>query len=204
MDQHGHCTGDHHRHAPTRRTLLAALGTGGVVALAGCLGDDEEVPDPIGLDDDQACDQCEMVIDVHPGPVGLSYYLDDPPDVLPDDRENGAAYFCSSWCAYRFTLDWAERDFEPVGTYLTDYSAVDYSLSEDAGTLVISAHLEVDALALADDLTLVVDSDVEGAMGSSLIGFSDSDDAEAFAEEYGGDLLDHDDVTLEVISAMGM
>lgn len=183
----------------SRRKMLSIAATGGVVALAGCLGD-EDVPDPVSLDQGQSCDQCNMQIEMHPGPVGQAYYLDDPPVDLPE-REDGLAHFCSSWCTYIYTLE-RESEAEPAGIYTTDYSAVEFSLSEDGGVTVISAHLEADAFEDAAELTYVVDSDVEGAMGASLIGFSDSSDAEAFAEEHDGMLIDHDDVTLEVVASL--
>lgn len=196
---------DHERHATTRRTLLGAAAAG-VVSVSGCLdlfGGGEDVPDPATIEAGTSCDQCNMVIDRHPGPVGQSYYVDDAPSEL-EDREDGRANFCSAWCMYSFTLDQEERGFEATGSYSTDHSVVEYDISEDAGTLVIdpTPHLDADAFAPVSDLTYVVDSDVEGAMGSSLIGFSDADDADAFAEEYGGELVEHSEVSFELISAL--
>lgn len=185
----------------SRRRLLAAAAAGTAVATAGCLGDSEDAPDPVALDGGQACDSCDMQIDVHPGPAGQAYYLDDPPADLPD-REDGAAYFCSSQCTYGYTLEREQRGVEPAGVYATDYSAVDWQVFDDDGVAVISAHLDATAFADATELTYVVDSDVEGAMGASLVGFSDGDDAESFADEHGGTLLDHGDVTLETLAAL--
>jgi len=185
----------------SRRAYLVTATASGVAFLAGCLGGGGEttVPDPVDIEDDQACDQCDMRIAMHPGPVGQAYYLDDTPDELPDDREDGHARFCSSWCTYVYTL---ERDPSPAGIYTTDYSTVDYTVQTDAGTAVIDAHFGADAFADVDDLTYVVDSDVEGAMGGSLIGFSESADAEAFSDEYGGELVEHGDVTLELVRGL--
>jgi nitrous oxide reductase accessory protein NosL len=188
--------------AVSRRQVLGATAGGAVLALAGCLGDSEEVPEPVALDQGQSCDQCNMQIDVHPGPVGQAYYLENTPSDLPDDRENGHARFCSAWCTYTYVLERADRGTEPAGSYLTDYSAVDYTLSEDGGTTVISAHLGADAFARATGLTYAVDSDVEGAMGASLIGFSSADDAEAFVKEYGGTPVDHEDVTRQTVASL--
>lgn len=185
-----------------RRHLLALTAAGSLAAVAGCLGD-EDVPDPIALDDGQSCDQCNMQIANHPGPVGQAYYLDDAPEREPPaDREDGLAHFCSSWCTYMYVRENEERDAEPAGIYVTDYANVEYELFEDAGATVISAHLEADDFARADELTFTVDSDVEGSMGPSLIGFSDSADAEAFQDEHGGMLLDHDDITLETVGSL--
>lgn len=192
--------------AVTRRALVTATAAGALGALAGCLGGGEEaeVPEPITLTEGQACDQCNMVIDRHPGPVGQTYYLDDPPPEL-EDREDGHGRFCSTWCLYRFVLDRKQSGFEPVGSYATDYSTVEYELGEDAGVTIIdpTPHLEAEAFGLVSELVFVVDSDVEGAMGSSLIGFSDEEDASTFADEYGGELLEDGDITLDLIMAMG-
>jgi nitrous oxide reductase accessory protein NosL len=191
----------------TRRTLLTTAAAGAVGTLAGCLGgsEDEEVPAPISLTGGQACDQCNMVIDKHPGPVAQTYYLDDPPSQL-EDREDGHGRFCSTWCLYRFVLDREQSGFEPVGSYATDYSGVDYELDQDAGVTIIDPappHLEAETFERVSELVFVVDSDVEGAMGASLIGFSDEENASAFADEYGGDILEDDDISLVLITAMG-
>ena len=187
---------------PSRRRVLALVAGGSVVALAGCLGGDEDVPDPVALDGGQSCDNCDMQIEMHPGPVGQAFYLDDPPPTLPDDRDDGIAHFCSSWCTYMYVRENEEHGTEPAGIYTTDYSTVDYEIREDAGTDVISAHLDREAFERAEELSYVVDSDVEGAMGASLIGFSDSDEADEFAEEYDGMVVEHDDITLEMVASL--
>lgn len=196
---------DYERQATTRRTFLGVAATTSAASVSGCLGlfGGEEVPEPVTIDAGTACDQCNMLIDRHPGPVGQSYYVDDAPSAL-EDREDGHANFCSTWCLYSFTFDQEQRGFEATGSYATDYSAVEYDIGEDAGTLVIDPvpHLDADAFAPTSELTYVVDSDVEGAMGSSLIGFSDRDDASTFSEEHGGDLVEHSEVSSELISAM--
>jgi copper chaperone NosL len=185
----------------SRRQLLAAGAAAGTVVLAGCLGDSEDVPDPVSLDQGQTCDNCDMQIDVHPGPVGQAYYLDDPPAELPEGREDGLAHFCSSWCTYTYVLE-REGEAEPAGIYLTDYSLADEEVYDDGGTLVVSSHLGAESFADAQELTYVVASDVEGAMGQSLIGFSETDDAETFANEYDGELVEYDDITLELLATL--
>lgn len=187
----------------SRRHMLRVLTAGGVACLAGCLGGSDEVPDPISLDgNDQLCDSCNMVVENHPGPVGQAFYLDDAPTALPEDRDDGIAWFCSTLCTYRFVLEEVEYGHEPVVVYSTDYSSVDYRLSDDGGATVISAHVEADAFEDVSALTFVVDSDVQGAMGSSLIGFTDANDAESFVAEHGGDRFTDEDITDELIAAL--
>lgn len=197
---------DHHSDSidRTRRTVLTAVAAGSVAAIAGCLDDGRSGPDPIDIDGESECDYCSMRIGMHPGPVGQAFYGDDAPPSLPDDREDGIAWFCSSTCTYNFLLENGERGYEPQISYGTDYSIVEYELFDDGGVTVISAHLEAVAFADLRDLIFVANSDVEGAMGGSLIGFTDADEAAAFADEHGGELLEHDDVTREVLSGLGM
>ncbi|MHC3439693.1 nitrous oxide reductase accessory protein NosL [Natrialbaceae archaeon A-gly3] len=188
----------------TRRVFLASTGGVGLAALAGCLGE-VEVPDPITLGD-QSCDQCGMVIDQYNGPVGQAFYEDD----VPEGRGDDPAWFCSSTCTYSFVFDQEDLGHDPLGIYLTDYSDVDWEVVEEergAGdeTVVdtyISAHLDSEDFADATDLTLVADSDLEGSMGTSIIGFSDPEDAGAFPEEYGGIELEHDQIDRDVLSGL--
>ncbi|ELY58922.1 nitrous oxide reductase accessory protein NosL [Natronolimnohabitans innermongolicus] len=182
----------------SRRVVLGGVATVSLGAIAGCLdGDDEDVPEAIEIEDDQDCDQCSMRIVDHPGPAGQAHY-EDPSDVEIEDRP---ALFCSSLCAYAFTFT-NEDDAEPDVIYLTDYSAVDETVEQGDDSLVISRHLEADAFEDATGLTMVVDSDVEGAMGASIIPFGDGDDADAFADEYGGDREEHDDITQELVMSL--
>ncbi len=187
---------------PTRRVVLGTIVAGAAGGLAGCLGD-EELPEPISLaDEDLYCDNCNMVIQNNPGPVGQSYYLDDAPLEIAE-REDGVAHFCSGLCLYEFIHEQDSQGFEPVGSYATDYSTVEYDLRDDGGATVITEHLEEEAFAPTDELTFVVDSDIQGAMGSSVIGFSESGDAEAFAADHGGELYEEDDITDELLAALG-
>ena len=187
----------------SRRAVVTGISAAGVGALAGCLGD-EDVPDPVALDGaDQLCDNCNMVVSQHRGPKAQAFYLDDAPTDTIADREDGVAWFCSSWCGYSFVFEWEDRGHDPAGMYGTDYSAVEYELVGDGPATLISEHPEPEAFVEMDELTLVVDSDVQGAMGSSLIGFSGADDADAFVAEHGGDRFEHDDVTAELIAALG-
>ena len=186
---------EHERRLPIhRRTLLATIG---VVALAGCLGDDDERPAAIDLTGEKFCDQCGMLIEAQPGPAGQVFYDGD----VPDDREP-PAWFCSGWCTYTYTFD---RRADGVGVtvmYLTDYSGVDWSTSSEDGLSFISAHLEAAAFADADELTLVVGSELRGSMGPDLIGFSDQDDAATFQDSYGGEQYRHDAVTPELVGSL--
>lgn len=183
-----------HDRTVTRRSVLGGVGAVGFGTVAGCLGngDGDAGPDPITIDEDQDCDQCTMVIGNHPGPAGQAHY-EDATAVIDEDRP---AQFCSSLCTYGFTF---ENDAELDVVYLTDYSTVDYEIEDGDEGAVISRHLRDSAFGDASGLALVVDSDVGGAMGASMIPFGDADDADAFQEDHGGDRYDHDDVTRELV-----
>lgn len=162
--------------ALSRRHLMAT--TGAAMLVAGCLGDED--PEPISLDGERACDRCGMIIEDHPGPVGQIHFEDDEP-------EGGRpAQFCSSVCTYTYRFNAEEEGRTPRTTFLTDYSRVEEEVFESGSDLVISSHVEADAFAPTTELTLVVGSEVSGAMGPALVPFSDGDDLTAFIDEYGG------------------
>ena len=188
-----------HRHTSEpvvdRRTVLTGVGSGVAVGLAGCLGGDDSLPAAVSLDDGQACDQCGMVIEEHPGPTGQIFFEDHPAD------RDGPAWFCSGSCTYTYRFDRAAEDVVPIGTYLTDYSALEYTV-DGAPEPSISAHLEADDYAPEADLSVVADSAVLGAMGPDLIPFSDGADADSFAEAYGGEVLPATDVDRELVDSL--
>ena len=184
------------RRGLTRRGMVA--GTATLLALAGCQSSSPgDASEPVTIEDGDNCDQCGMVISEHPGPVGETYFEENSP---ADGDE--PAQFCSASCAYRYTIDRENEGWSTVAMFLTDYSSVDYEVS-GSETKLISAHFEAAAFAATDALDVVVDSDVEGAMGSSLIPFSETDDAEAFADEYGGQRMAATDVTDETLAGIG-
>lgn len=178
-----------------RRTVLTAVGGGSLLGLAGCLGGNQELPAAVSLDDGQACDQCGMVIEEHPGPTGQVFFEDHPPD------RDGPAWFCSGSCTYTYRFDREAEDAVPIGTYLTDYSTLEYTVDDDAEPS-ISAHLAADDYVPEAELSVVAGSDVIGAMGPDLIPFSDGADADSFAEEYGGEVLAATDVDRELVDSL--
>lgn len=182
----------------TRRKLLAATAAGFGATLTGCL-DGEEVPEPVALDAGQACDVCGMIIDGHPGPVGQTFYRDNRPEGRDEDEP---AWFCSNTCLFEFYYERSEEGWEPLIHYTTDYSAVDYEVFEDGPSQFITAHPEAEAFADGETTTLVADSDVLGAMGPSLVPFTDPDDAEAFHADYGGEVMSFGDVTRQLIDSL--
>ena len=180
-----------------RRTVLTSVFAAGSVAVAGCLGgEDGEAIDPVSLDGERSCDQCGMIVEDHPGPVGQIHFADDEP-------EGGRpAQFCSSTCTYRYRFDEVDADRDPVVTFLTDYSLVEQEVFEEGEDVLFSSHVESDAFARTASLTVVAGSDVAGAMGPELIPFSGDEDVESFRESYGGQAIDAEEVDREVIEGL--
>jgi len=183
--------------SPTRRSLLTAGSGLAAVGLAGCLGGatDGELPEPVSLDEEQACDECAMIIQDHPGPTGQVYF-----ESLHDDRD-GPAWFCSGICAYVYRFNRVAEGATPIGTYLTDYSEIDYELSDDPDPF-ISPALTAETFAPESELFAVVGSDVRGAMGADVIPFSAREDAESFASAHGGSVRAASDIDRELIDGV--
>jgi nitrous oxide reductase accessory protein NosL len=185
-----------HRRPPVmdRRTVLL----GGVTilgGLAGCGSGDSGASDPVTLTTDDSCEVCGMVIPNHPGPSTEIFYADQQPS-----GHDNPARFDSTWEAFQYDFD---RDWTVEAFYVTDYSTVDWSVSQAGDDRLISTHPEASAFADAETVTFVVASGVVGAMGPDLIAFSERPDAESFRDEYGGSLSGFDDVTPETVAQLG-
>lgn len=184
------------RTALTRRRVLGGTAAALAPAIAGCSGGGtDDQPGPITLAGAGSCDQCGMVIDRQPGPVGQTYYRDHEPE-----GHDSPAHFCSTVCTYRYQFAATDRGWTPQATYLTDYATVDYTVRQAGDGHVISAHLDADAFGAAETLRVVVGADVEGAMGPALVPFGDGADASSFAAEYGGEVIDAADISRELVA----
>jgi nitrous oxide reductase accessory protein NosL len=182
----------------TRRAVIA--GTVGVAAwLAGCGGDASsgEVPEPITLGQSDRCEVCGMVIPNHPGPSAQIFYRDRRPS-----GHDNPARFCSTWEAFQYDFERQDEGWTRTVFYVTDYSAVEYELTRDAGDTLVSRHVAAGTFVDATTVTFVVGSEVKGAMGRDLIGFSERTDAEAFQADHGGDLMAFDEVTRDTIALL--
>ncbi|WP_049908345.1 nitrous oxide reductase accessory protein NosL [Halorubrum distributum] len=186
-----------------RRAFLRGLAAAATVgATAGCLGDDPEPaqtepPDPVSLGGGKACDACGMVIADHGGPSGQVFYAGDH----PPDRDGPAWY--DSLTELVIERDAAvDRGREPIGTYVTDYAAVDYEIRETAGDRIISSHVAPDAFVRWAEAAYAVETGVVGAMGPDLLPFSDRGAAESFVEAEGGRLVEADAVTADLVSSL--
>jgi len=201
-DRASHADHHDHGHRVTRRAVLGGAAVATTVALAGCAGGlgggGGDVPEPVTLTTDDTCEVCGMVIPNHPGPSAEIFYRDEQPS-----GHANPAVFDSTWEAFQYDFERQDRGWTREVFYVTDYSSVDYRLFDEGGDTMISTHPEASAFVSADEVTFVVGSEVKGAMGEDLIGFSERADAEAFQSEHGGTLMSVGDVTPEVIAQLG-
>ena len=187
---------EHQPPSTSRRRLLSGVGAGIALASAGCLGEESASITPVSLDGERACDQCGMIIEDHPGPVGQVHFEDDEP-------EGGRpGQFCSSTCTYTYRFDAEDAGRTPLATFLTDYSLVDQEVFEEGSDVMFSSHVESEAFSRTTDLTVVARSEVVGAMGPELIPFSEDGDVDAFVEEYGGEPMAATDVERSTLEAL--
>ncbi|WP_439026707.1 nitrous oxide reductase accessory protein NosL [Haloarchaeobius sp. DT45] len=203
LTSHEQCCSHHHhestsesstRSGPTRRAVLASGAAVAVTGLAGCLGSLDgggSTPTAVAIANQDACDVCGMVISKHPGPNGQVFWKDH----TPADHDEPFRFDSLKQCLFPHRFEKTELDWEPAATYVTDYSSVEYTVSESEGTPYISSHTDPESFGPARDVYYVVDSDVHGAMGPDFVPFSDRDDADSFAAEYGGSVVEFGDIS---------
>lgn len=178
----------------SRRQFVLGTATIAATGFAGCLGSSDR-PEPVALTERMSCDQCGMVITQQPGPSGQTYYQDNSPE-----GHDPPARFCSTVCAYRHRFATGDRGWTPQVTYLTDYATVDYSVREEGGARVISAHLAAENFAVTEALEVVIGSGIEGAMGPAIVPFGTTSAAEEFVSTYGGEIIAAEDISSELVA----
>jgi copper chaperone NosL len=189
-------TGDEWPTVLSRRQLLggSAAVTAGV--LAGCLGGDGGTrPDPIDLAGGKQCDVCGMIIGDHYGPNAQIFYVDNS----PESHANPAYFESLKACMFPYYFAHENYGWEVAAVYATDYSRTDYSLPSAGDRTYISTHTAAETFADATALSYVVGSAIDGAMGGDFLPFSASEDANAFADEHGGEVLAFEDITPAII-----
>jgi len=194
-----------------RRTFLrASIATAGVATLAGCLasGEDGDAPDPVDLSGTKFDYQGGMEIGAHGGPNGQVFYEDETPQPAAgsgasgDDHESLAWFHTLVFGLFPYHFDRRERGWDAAAIYVTDYSRVDWNLNSSSDTRVMPAPTSADSFADATGLTYVGGSEVMGGMGPGLHPFSDEQEANSFAETYGGTTYAYDDVDRALVESL--
>jgi len=93
---------------------------------------------------------------------------------------------------------------EATAIYVNDYSGVDWEVPEEAERKKMPAPTAPDTFAAATGLTYAVETDVMGGMGPDLIPFSETEEAETFADEHGGRTIEYDDIDRPLVEGIQM
>ncbi len=146
--------------------------------LAGCSDSGESAdvarPDPVHFDSGDECHVCGMAITRFPGPKGEAITA----------REEQVRKFCSTRDMFSWVLQPENVNRDHV-LYVHDMAETEWE--EPADTALIDAR----------EAFYVVGSERTGAMGPTLASFAEASAAEAFAAEFGGEVVPFADITLE-------
>jgi len=195
----------------SRRHAIHAIGAGIAMGLTGCLGGSgESVPDPVDMSGQKTDYQGGMVIGDHGGPNGQIFYADAHPEPKQGPAEESEDTAHLAWFhtlahglfPYHFYM--RDEGAEATVIYVTDYSRVDWEIPEETERKKMPAPTAPDTFADATGLTYVIESDVMGGMGPDLIPFSETSEAESFADNYGGRTNGYDDIDRSLVDGIQM
>ncbi len=195
----------------SRRHAVHAIGTGVAMGLAGCLGNSaESVPNPVDLSEQKTDYQGGMVIGDHGGPNGQIFYADAEPEPRQGPAEDTEDTAHLAWFhtlahgLFPYHFDMVDDGAEATAIYVTDYSRINWGIPEGTERKKMPAPTAPDTFADATNLTYAVETDVMGGMGPDLLPFSDSDEAETFANNHGGRTLGYDDIDRSLVEGIQM
>lgn len=162
-----------------RTVHFKALSAAMIVALflAGCSEPEQqamEKPDPVHFESGDECHVCGMIITNFDGPKGQAITA----------REQTTRKFCSTRDMFSWALqpENAKRDHT---LYVHDMAQTDWEHPDDT------------ALIDAREAFFVVGSERTGAMGPTLASFASESSAAEFANEFGGEVVEFEDVTMD-------
>jgi len=150
-----------------------------------------------------------MVIGDHGGPNGQVFYAGTEPEPRqgpvqgPDGTEHLAWFHTLARGLFPYHFDMVDNGAEATAIYVTDYSRVDWELPEEAERKTMPAPTAPETFADATRLTYV-ESAVMGGMGPDLIPFSETEEAERFAETHGGQTIAYGDIDRTLIEGIQM
>jgi len=145
--------------------------------LTGCSEPEVQVtekPDPVHFQSGDECHVCGMIITNFDGPKGQAITA----------REQETRKFCSTRDMFSWALqpENAKRDHT---LYVHDMAQTSWESPDDT------------ALIDAREAFFVVGSKRTGAMGPTLASFASESSALEFADEYGGEVVEFEDVTMQ-------
>ncbi len=150
-----------------------------VTLLSGCSKNEEEASALTVVSFEQAdeCHLCGMIIEGFAGPKG----------VATSKTDSYIRKFCSTRDLFSYYLD-PENNRNVKQLLVHDMSVVPWDSPED------------EQLIDAKKAWFVSGSSKKGAMGLTLASFAKQESAQRFAEEFGGDVLTFQQITLAVVS----
>ena len=137
-----------------------------------------------------------MVVSEHPGPNGQIFYREH----TPEGHDDPAVFDSVRACLLPYYFDHEQSDWSAAAVYVTDYSAVEYDVSTVQGAPYIETFTASETFAAAADVVFVIESSVHGAMGPDFVPFSDTADADAFVEQYGGRTVTWDEMNPDLLA----
>jgi nitrous oxide reductase accessory protein NosL len=157
-----------------------------------------DLSEPVDLSGGKYDDHGGMVIGRHGGANGQVFYAEN----APDRGENPAWFHTLVFGLFPYHFGRLDRGWEPRVVYVTDFSQVEYELTERDGRLQMPSPTAAETFGEAADLTYVAESEVMGGMGPALHPFSDEAEAEAFAAEHGGIALSFEEIDPVIIERL--
>ncbi|SFT35302.1 nitrous oxide reductase accessory protein NosL [Halomonas saccharevitans] len=152
-----------------------------LVLLTGCSeSDPETLAAPVPIADGDSCHVCGMLIQNFPGPKGEAFLK----------GQDTPSKFCSTLELFTF-LKQPENETRLSHAYVHDIGKTTWQQPAD------------EAFVPASDAWYVVGHDRRGAMGHTLASFAERDDAEAFREEHGGQLVAYEEIDLDLLGRLG-
>ncbi len=133
---------------------------------------------PVSFNSGDECHVCGMIITRIAGPKGQAY----------DNRSKQVKKFCSTVDLVSWYLQ-PENKPNVSDIYVHDMAETDWNSPDDS------------KLINARKAFFVIDSKKKGSMGKSIVSFENKSNAEHFAKQWGGSIINFEQLTLSVIFA---
>ncbi|TDX96883.1 nitrous oxide reductase accessory protein NosL [Thiohalophilus thiocyanatoxydans] len=150
-----------------------------LLLLAGCDRSDDSTASskPVPISSGDECHVCGMTIHNHPGPKGQAFI-----------RGSSTPFkYCSTRDMFSHVLQPEVRS-RITGIYTHDIASTEWEAPSNS------------AFTDAREAWYVINHPRKGAMGPTLASFADKTAAEDFIEEYGGEIVRFDAITLEMVA----
>lgn len=136
----------------------------------------------VAIERSDECHLCGMIISQYPGPKGEMYRQE-----VTTEHSNTVKKFCSTRDLFSFYLD-PENTRNMTKMFVHDMSKSPWENTDD--------QYFIDA----SQAWYVVGSSKNGSMGMTLASFSTEKHAQAFSQEYGGEVLSFSQITTQTLN----